>query len=192
MNISRFVERLPGTLRQTERTLGKVDRLGRRMGPALTSLRPAIRKLDTANREVLPLVREATPILKNQIRPFTRIAQPFTRDLGQAARGLHRGAPELTTTLLELNRLFNIGAHNPGGAQGLTGNLAQDRARDEGYLYWLAWVSQVTTSLFSTSDAQGPFRRFNLLNLNCSSLTAGGVPAPVANLLGTAGVCVPA
>ena len=191
VNISRFVARLPGTLRQTERTLAKVDRLGRRMGPALTALRPPFRKLDTANREVIPLAREAPPIIRSQIRPFTRIAQPNTRDLGQAARGLHQAGPDLTATFRQLNRLFNIGAHNPNGAEGLTGNLARDRARDEGYLYWLGWVGQVTVSLFNTSDAQGPFRRFYLGGLNCSTLTAGGVPGPVVGLLGTGGVCVP-
>jgi hypothetical protein len=140
---------------------------------------------------VLPLAREGTPIVRDEIRPFARITGPYIRDLGLAGRGLARANPDLGTSLRGLNRLFNIGAHNPDGAEGLSGDLARDRARDEGYLYWLAWTAQNTVSLFSTSDAQGPFRRLYLGGLNCSILTAGGLPAEVANLLGSAGVCVP-
>ena len=190
-NISAAVARLPGALDQTRDTLVKVDAFGRRLGPALESIRPAFRKLDEANAQLRPLAREGTPIVRDQIRPFARIAAPYTRDLGLGARDLARANPDLTTSLRGLNRLFNIGAHNPGGAEGLSGDLAGDRARDEGYLYWLAWTAQNTVSLFSTSDAQGPFRRLYLGGLNCSSLVAGGVPAPVAGALGAAGVCVP-
>lgn len=189
--ISDFVAKLPGSLRQTQSTLSKVDTLGQELGPALEALRPPFRQLDTANRAVLPLVREATPEIKNQIRPFARIAAPYTKDLGTAARDLSKAMPDLTTSFNKLNRLFNIGAFNPNGAEGLTGNNATDRARQEGYLYWLGWTVQNTVSLFSTSDAQGPFRRLYLGGLGCNVLTSNGIPAPVALLLGTAGVCNP-
>lgn len=201
-NISSFVAKLPGTLRTTQSTLVKVDRLGGKLGPTLEDLRPPFRQLATANRQVLPFVKESTPIIRKQIRPFARAAQPFTRDVGGAARNLDRAGPDLTKTFGELNRLFNIGAYNPGGAQGLTGNPQVDRNRQEGYLYWLAWTANNTTSLFSTSDATGPFRRVYLGGLNCSVLTgllSGNVPAgPVQTALntaittlGSAGVCAP-
>ena len=185
------MSKLPGALDQTSETLVKVDALGGRLGPALDAIRPAFRKLDEANAEVLPLAREGTPIVRDQIRPFARVAAPFIRDLGLGARDLAKASPDLTDSLLGLNRLFNIGAHNPNGAEGLSGNLAQDRARDEGYLYWLAWTAQNTVSLFSTSDAQGPLRRLYLGGLNCSTVVDGGLPVPVANALGAAGFCVP-
>ena len=191
LQISEAVRRLPGALRQTESTLAKVDTFGQRLGPALDSLRPAVRRLPEANRAVLPLVREATPQLKNQIRPFARIAKPYTRDLGVAARDLGAATPALTTSFNKLNRLVNIGAFNPGGAQGLTGNNKTDRDRQEGYLYWAGWLGQNTTSLFSTSDAQGPIRRIALGGVNCSIFTAAGVPAPIVALLGNAGLCTP-
>jgi phospholipid/cholesterol/gamma-HCH transport system substrate-binding protein len=171
-NISEAVARLPGTLGTTATTLGKVDRLADVMRPALESLRPAFRQLDDANAETIPLLREATPILRNQIRPFARAARPFTRDFGRGARGLNRGAPSLIKTFHGLNRLFNIGAHNPGGAEELEGDLSQQRARDEGYLYWLAWTAQNTVSMFSTSDANGPFRRFAVVGVSCSVFRA--------------------
>jgi phospholipid/cholesterol/gamma-HCH transport system substrate-binding protein len=188
-NISLAVARLPGALRTTQGALARVDRMSDLLGPTLEDLRPAFRRLDQANREVLPLVREGAPIIRNQLRPFARIAAPYTRDLGIAARGLARAGPDLRRTFLGLNRLFNIGAFNPNGQEGLTGDLNRDRAREEGYLYHLAWLAQNTVSLFNTSDAQGPFRRIYLGGLNCSILVAQGIPTEVANLMGTAGVC---
>jgi phospholipid/cholesterol/gamma-HCH transport system substrate-binding protein len=182
-NVSRFVAGLPGALRETEAALGKVDTLSRRLGPALDSLRPAVRQLEPANRAVLPLAREGTPIVRDQIRPFARSAQPFTRDLGRGARRLARAAPDLSQSFLELNRFFNIGAYNPGGRENLTGDTARDRARQEGYLFWLAWAAQNGVSLFSTADAQGPFRRITLCTIGDPSATlgplAGGLEPPV-------------
>ena len=59
---------------------------------------------------------------------------------------------------------------NPGGAEGLEGkSISQQRQREEGLLYWLAWTAQNGSSLFSTADGQGPFRR----------VTICGVPAAV-------------
>jgi phospholipid/cholesterol/gamma-HCH transport system substrate-binding protein len=132
---------------------------------------------------VLPLAREGTPIVRDQIRPFARSAQPFTRDLGRGARRLARAAPDLSQSFLELNRFFNIGAYNPGGRENLTGDTARDRARQEGYLFWLAWAAQNGVSLFSTADAQGPFRRITLCTIGDPAATlgplAGGLEPPV-------------
>lgn len=190
--VSDAVRQLPATLRQTESTLSKVDTLGDRLGPALQALRPPFRQLDEANAAVLPFVREATPQLRDQIRPFARVAGPYTRDLGLAARGLNKAAPDLTQSFEKLNRFFNIGAYNPGGTEGLTGDLTRDRDRKEGSLYWLAWAAQDTVGLFATADGQGVFRRVSLGSVNCSTLTAaGGTFAPVAAQLGALGVCSP-
>jgi phospholipid/cholesterol/gamma-HCH transport system substrate-binding protein len=188
-NVSAFVSKLPGSLRETRFALGKVGRLGERLGPALESLRPPFRKLDEANAAVTPFVKEAAPIIRDEIRPFTRVGRPFIRRLGRGAAGLAEAGPDLTSTFLGLNRLFNIGAFNPNGAEGLTGDLAKDRARLEGYLYWLGWTGQNTVSLFSTSDAQGPFRRITIRGLNCNTFTGEGLPEEISDALGDAGVC---
>jgi phospholipid/cholesterol/gamma-HCH transport system substrate-binding protein len=179
-NLSALVSKLPGTLNETATTLGKVDRLAQRMGPTFESLRPPFRELDEANAAVLPFVREAAPILEKQVRPFAREAQPFQRNLGEASGGLAEAGPDLTTSFLGLNRLFNIGAYNPGGTEGISEACEtrgvctrEERARNESYLYWLAWVGQNTVSLFSTADALGPLRRAYLLNLNCDVWKAG-------------------
>ena len=203
-NLAALVSKLPGTLEQTASTLGKVDRLADRMGPTFEALRPPFRKLDEANAAVLPFVKEAAPILQKQVRPFARAAQPFQRNLGAASRDLAAAGPDLTTAFRGLNRLFNMGAYNPGGTEGISeacekggACTREERARNEGYLYWLAWVGQNTTSLFSTADALGPIRRAYLLNLNCDIFTSeaveGGMPAAeaegITDLLGTLGAC---
>jgi phospholipid/cholesterol/gamma-HCH transport system substrate-binding protein len=161
--ISDAVERLPGALSQTESTLVRVRELGQVAGPAFRALRPAIREVDDANRELRPLAETGEPILREQLRPFVRAARPYIEDVEPAARNLSQASPDLRESFYELNRFFNMAAHNPGGAEPLTGDVAADRARDEGLLFWLAWVSHNTTSLFSTADASGPFRRIVLL-----------------------------
>jgi phospholipid/cholesterol/gamma-HCH transport system substrate-binding protein len=203
-NISALVSKLPGTLNQTATTLGKVDRLADQMGPTFEALRPPFRKLDEANAAVMPFAREAAPILKNQVRPFARAAQPFQRNLGAASKDLAKANPDLTTAFRGLNRLFDIGAYNPGGTEGISDGCEKagactraERARNEGYLYWLGWIGQNTTSLFSSADALGPIRRAYLLNLNCGVFTTGakeaGMPPAEADglgkLFGAMGAC---
>jgi phospholipid/cholesterol/gamma-HCH transport system substrate-binding protein len=176
-DISASVARLPGALRASESALAEVREFAPVLRTSLESLREPIRKLDETNAAVTPFLRETTPILRDEIRPFVRAARPFTDDLRLAARDVSRATPDLTTTFEELNRFFNIGAFNPGGAEGLEGkSVAEQRARQEGYLYWLAWVSQNSNSLFSSADGQGPWRR----------VTICGVPAAVISaLIGT-------
>jgi phospholipid/cholesterol/gamma-HCH transport system substrate-binding protein len=203
-NISSLVSKLPGTLNQTATTLGKVDRLADQMGPTFESLRPPFRKLDETNAAVLPFVKEATPILQRQVRPFVRAAQPFQRDLGSASKELAKATPDLRKSFRGLNRLFDIGAYNPGGTEGISEGCEkggactpEERARNEGYLYWLGWIGQNTVSLFSTADALGPIRRAYLLNLNCAMFTAGareaGLPDAevdgLTHLFGVLGAC---
>jgi phospholipid/cholesterol/gamma-HCH transport system substrate-binding protein len=203
-NISSLVSKLPGTLNQTASTLGKVDTLAQQMTPTFEALRPPFRKLDDANHAVLPFVKEAAPILKNQVRPFARAAQPFQKNLGGAAKNLREANPDLSTAFRELNRLFDIGAYNPGGTESISDGCekagacsVKERSRNEGGLYWLAWVGQNTDSLFSTADALGPIRRAYLLNLNCAAFTAGARQAGMGDaeadglthLFGALGAC---
>lgn len=158
--ISLAVQRLPSALGQTAATLRKVNTLGQVAKPAFRALRPAIRRVDSANRELRPLAETAEPILRKSVRPLVRRARPYIRDLQPAARNLGTASPDLRESFFGLNRFFNMGAYNPKGAEGLSGNLAQDLNRDEGLLFWLAWVAHNTNSMFQTSDASGPFRRF--------------------------------
>jgi phospholipid/cholesterol/gamma-HCH transport system substrate-binding protein len=169
-NISRSVELLPESLRSTERALREVRGFAPLLRTTLSSLREPIRKLPATNAALRPFLRDTTPVLRTEIRPFVRTARPFTDDLRLAARDVAKATPDLDRSLEETNRFFNMGAYNPGGAESLSGlSVAEQRARNEGYLYWLAWTAQNGVSLFNTGDAQGPWRR----------VTICGVPGPI-------------
>jgi phospholipid/cholesterol/gamma-HCH transport system substrate-binding protein len=168
--ITESVARLPGALRASERALANVREFAPVLRSSLESLRPPIRKLDETNEAVIPFLRDTEPVIRTEIRPFVRSARPWTDDLRLAARGTARAMPDLRRSVGELNRFFNIGAFNPGGAEGLDGkSIPEQRERQEGLLYWLAWTAQNGVSLFSTADGQGPWRR----------VTICGVPAAV-------------
>src|ERR687893_743266 len=176
-SISAAVGQLPSSLRATERALARVREFSPVLRSSLESLREPIRKLDETNAAVIPFLRQTEPIIQNEIRPFVRAARPWTDDLRLAANGLSRATPDLRRSFGELNRFFNMGAYNPNGAEGLDGlSTTQQRQRQEGLLYWLAWAAQNGTSLFSSADGQGPWRR----------VTICGVPASVIEgLIGT-------
>ena len=176
--ISESVARLPGSLRASERALAVVRRFAPVLRSSLESLRPAVRELPETNAAVTPFLRQTEPVIRTQIRPFVRAARPWTNDLRLAARDTAKATPDLSSSFGELNRFFNMGAFNPGGAEGLDGkSISQQRQRQEGYLYWLAWAAQNGNSLFSTADGQGPWRRVTICGVPVSVLTGivGGV-----------------
>jgi hypothetical protein len=77
-----------------------------------------------------------------------------------------------------------MAAYNPHGAQGCPGGTCDPQPagkpkRDEGYLYWAAWLGHNGNSVFSNQDANGLYRRIyftascsNILNLLESSPAA--------------------
>lgn len=151
--ITDAVGQLPGALRTTTSALQKVRAFADELTPAADALRPAARKLDSANRALLPLGREIAPVVQKQIRPFVRDSRPVVRSLSPSAGRLASATPDLTSAFDVLNHLFNMLANNPGGRQapGAAG-------RDEGYLFWIAWLQHNAASVFSSADANGPFR----------------------------------
>ena len=165
-NISAAVRELPGALRQTTDTLGRVERFSRVLGPATENLRPAARALGRSQVALRPLAREATPLVRERIRPLVRESRPLVRDLRPASGRLARATPELTRTFRVLNRFFNMAAYNPNGRE-----APGPVTRQEGYLFWLAWVSHQSANLFSTADAHGPFRP-SLVSGSCQTLRA--------------------
>jgi phospholipid/cholesterol/gamma-HCH transport system substrate-binding protein len=152
-NISAAVAELPSTLQQTTSSLGQVQRFADVLGPTVERLRPAARALDPANQAVRPFAREAAPQLQKSIRPFVRESRPLVRDLRPVSKRLAKAAPDLTQVFGRFNHLLNLLGYNPKGREG-----PDNAARQEGYLFWLAWLNHSATQLFSTSDANGVFR----------------------------------
>jgi phospholipid/cholesterol/gamma-HCH transport system substrate-binding protein len=152
-NVSAAVGELPGALRQTTDTMTRLERYAKLLGPTAEHLRPAARALAPANDAVRPLAQQVTPLLRDDIRPFVREARPVVRDLRPAARNLSSATPALTRSFAAINRFLNLAAYNPNGREDPG---SQDR--QEGYLFWAAWVQHMATQLFSMSDAHGTFR----------------------------------
>jgi phospholipid/cholesterol/gamma-HCH transport system substrate-binding protein len=176
-NITRAVGDLPGTLRQTTQTFGKVKTLADVLGPAVTKLRPTVKALNSANKEITPFATEAAPILRTEIRPFVRDARPVVRDLKPASKNLAAATPDLTRTFTVLNHLFNMVGFNPNGREG-----PDNPKRDEGFLFWLAWLDHNGTALFSSSDANGPFRPVTL-GAPCTTLKQTGDANPPLGMI---------
>ena len=66
-----------------------------------------------------------------------RAARKPVPDLRKAAGRFSAATPPLTTVANKVNRLTNMAAFNPKGAE-----PAGTEGRDEGYLYWAAWQSE--------------------------------------------------
>jgi phospholipid/cholesterol/gamma-HCH transport system substrate-binding protein len=189
-NVQRAVSLLPGTLRESRRALENVSGFAAELGPATEELRPFASNLEEMNASVRRLANRNTSVIREQIRPFAREARPRARELRPAARRLARATPPLETATRKLNRLGNMAAFNPGGAEppGTPG-------RDEGYLFWGAWLGHNSASLFSVQDAHGLYRR-GYLTLSCRNLRnlaslnpLAPVLTGVGQLIGPGGPC---
>jgi phospholipid/cholesterol/gamma-HCH transport system substrate-binding protein len=163
-HVQRFVARLPGTLTQAETTLNNMAEFARVLGPTFNSLRPFARNLPEMNASNIRLAESSTPVVRDQIRPFVRTARGPIPDLRKAATRFGKATPHLETTFSKLNRLANMAAHNPGGTE-----PSGTPGRDEGYLFWAAWLGHNTASLYSAGDGNGYYRRI-YLSMGCEQL----------------------
>jgi phospholipid/cholesterol/gamma-HCH transport system substrate-binding protein len=178
---------LPEALRQTRQALAVADEFGDQLGPAFNELRPFARRLPQVNAATRSLAESTTPVIENEIRPLVRAARPVVPDLQNAANKLSKASPGLTKVGGKLNELGNMAAFNPGGAEdpGVDG-------RDEGYLYWGAWLGHNGVSVFNGQDAHGVYRRIyftascqNITNLLTGALGDNIPPALAAQLVGS-------
>ncbi len=176
-SVQRAVELLPSTLRESRLALDQVTAFAAELGPAADGLRPFARNLDEVNASTKKLADNVTKPIKDQIRPFVRAARPPLPDLRKASRQLSKATPNLTAVGKKVNRLGNMAAFNPGGAE-----PAGTPGRDEGYLFWAAWLGHNGNSVFSTGDAHGFLRRI-YLTMGCdeakSLLAADPTVAPL-------------
>lgn len=175
--ISEAVHELPAALRQTTRTLGEVERLAKVLGPASDRLRPAVRELGRSQAALRELAVDAAPLLENQIRPLVRDTRPLVRELGPAAKDLSASTPNLTRSLGVFKRLFNMAAFNPEGRE-----PPENATRQEGYLFWAAWLTHQSANIFATADAHGPFRP-SMIALSCQTARALAQTEPQTEFL---------
>jgi len=166
-SVRRAVGLLGPTLAQAEDTLNEVSDMAAVMGPAFNDLRPFARNLDEANTSLASLANASTPVLRDEIRPFVRSAREPIPDLRRAADRFSTATPRLTVVGEKLNKLTNMAAFNPNGAEDCDPSC--ESGRDEGYLFWLAWLAHNGNLVFNTADGNGPFRRI-YFTAGCSQL----------------------
>jgi phospholipid/cholesterol/gamma-HCH transport system substrate-binding protein len=147
------------------------------LGPTFNNLRPFARRLDEMNASVRRLANATTPVIRNQIRPFVRAAREPINDLADAAGPLAKATPRLTVLAKKINRLGNMAAYNPRGAEPPPATLPGSPARDEGYLFWASYLSHNGNSVFQSQDAHGLYRRIYFTE-SCAS--AAGLLAETA------------
>jgi phospholipid/cholesterol/gamma-HCH transport system substrate-binding protein len=123
-----------------------------------------VRALTAANEAVAPSARAITPAVRDQVRPFTREAQPLVRDLRRPSAQLARATPDFTRVGVVLNHLVNELSYNPNGREdpGKAG-------REEGYLFWVAWLGHIGVNIFPNADAHGTFRPISFAS-TCNTL----------------------
>jgi phospholipid/cholesterol/gamma-HCH transport system substrate-binding protein len=176
-NLEAGLSLLPGTLVQTNQTLGKVQTFAAQLGPTLTELQPFARALAPALKGSRPLFHDTTPVIQNQLRPFSIAVQPLAKALKPAATELSKAVPPLTSSIKVINTLLNTLAYQPSGSE-------------QGYLFWGSWLAHIAASLTDLQDAHGPTVRgifmatCRQLNLLETTIQAGSPSiAPLLDLL---------
>ncbi len=184
-NLRATVRGLPPALAETRTALAKTGGLADALGPALQSLRPGARALGPTARAVQPFLRRTTPAVRDEIRPLVRTARPLVNELRPTLRNLSAATPDVTRSLRTVNRFVDLLAYNPAG-------------KEEGFLFWFAWVNHLGASIFNLQDAHGPIRR-GLIVADCPTLTllntltaispAVGTTLGLTNLVNPVGLC---
>jgi phospholipid/cholesterol/gamma-HCH transport system substrate-binding protein len=191
-HVRRAVRLLDPTLRESRRTLGDVTDFAAALGPAFGDLRPFARNLDEMNASVRRLADDTTPVVRREIRPFVRAARKPLGDLRGAAKRFNRATPRLTVIGQKINRLGNMAANNPRGAE-----EPGTQGRDEGYLFWAGWLGHNANSIFEGQDGNGLYRRL-YFTAGCPTVfsflaqtPAQGLVTGFDQLTGAGGLCNP-
>jgi phospholipid/cholesterol/gamma-HCH transport system substrate-binding protein len=181
LDVRRATGLLGPTLRDTRIALAETNDLATILKPALADLRPFARRLKPINESLGQLARTTRSDIKHRIRPFVRAAREPVRDLRPASKSLADATPRLVTVARKLNKLGNMAAYNPNGAE-----PPGAPSRDEGYLYWIGWLGHVGNSTFQAQDAHGLYRRI-YFTASCQTVLTTLNATPLSGLISNVG-----
>jgi phospholipid/cholesterol/gamma-HCH transport system substrate-binding protein len=181
LDVRRATGLLGPTLRDTRIALAETNDLATILKPALADLRPFARRLKPINESLGKLARTTRSDVKHKIRPFVRAAREPVRDLRPASKALADATPKLVTITRKINKLGNMAAYNPNGAE-----PPGAPSRDEGYLYWIGWLGHVGNSTFQAQDAHGLYRRI-YLTASCQTVLTTLNATPLSGLINNVG-----
>ena len=172
-DISTATARLPGALRQSARhararwaasraSCGRPWRAASRRSAGSTrrnaALRPFLREHHAGPARPDQPVRARRPPVDGRPADSHRGG----REGGSGPDGARSGRRTASSTSAPTT---------PAGPRASAGlSVTEQRAREEGFLYWLAWTAQNGVSLFNTADAQGPWRRVTICGLELGQL----------------------
>jgi phospholipid/cholesterol/gamma-HCH transport system substrate-binding protein len=181
LDVRRATGLLGPTLRDTRIALAETNDLATILKPALADLRPFARRLKPINESLGRLARATRSDIKHRIRPFVRAAREPVRDLRPASKSLADATPRLVTVARKLNKLGNMAAYNPNGAE-----PPGAPSRDEGFLYWIGWLGHVGNSTFQAQDAHGLYRRI-YFTASCQTVLTTLNATPLSGLISNVG-----
>ena len=136
------------------------------LGPTSTTCGPFARNLEPIN-ESLGAARSRRPATTSRTRSGPSCAPPASRSAtcGRPRRTSPTATPRLTDVGEQAQQARQHGRLQPERRRG----ARAPPGRDEGYLYWLGWLSHIGNSIFQAQDAHGVYRRI-YLTASCETL----------------------
>jgi phospholipid/cholesterol/gamma-HCH transport system substrate-binding protein len=151
------IERLPGTLQTTRRTLADSTTFANALRPTANALVPVAQRLPSTLKNSETLFQGAALLPLNKIPAFVNAVIPLAKQLPPVESNLNAELPALISSFKVLGAVTNETAFVPGHG-------------NPGFLYWLAWFAHDANSFLSTRDANGGAWR-GLTLVSCNDLT---------------------
>jgi phospholipid/cholesterol/gamma-HCH transport system substrate-binding protein len=185
-SIRQIIQLAPGAFGKTADAVQASEPVIADSAVAFKNLQPLADNLGVSLKSLRPFFKDQTKVTRDSFRPLARDSQPLLEVLSPASKDFTKLTPDATGATQSFNNLLNIVGYNPKGSE-------------EGYLYWLSWFAHVSSSSFSSADANGVLGSGATLGSDCtfqaSDLARNGkntmlaLVATLTNLPSSRGTC---
>lgn len=148
---------LPPTLRQITTTSTKLVPLADDLRTASLGLEPGARALGPGAASMASMFGATAPVVQTRLRPFARDARAPLEQLQRATDGIGETSAAAATSLRLLTSFFDMLAYS------------DPKSGANSQMLWAAWAAHQLNSVFSASDALGPYAH-TLTMTSCESL----------------------